>query len=100
MNEFFNDERFMLVKVKFSESDGKRYTYASPKKFNLVKGDLVVVPVGDTKLNVVNGFSVAAVTSVTDNLSHIPKDFELKSVVQKINMAKYRSIIKAKSKYK
>lgn len=99
-NQFFNSKKFVLVKVQFNNVDGNRYTYAAAKILGLVKGDLVVVPTGNSKdLNLVSGFSVAQVTSITENMSLIPNDFEIKSVVQKIDMKIHRAILRSYRKY-
>ena len=84
MNEKYK-KGYNLIKVKFSERPTGIYTYAIKRQFNVVRGDLVIVPVG----NVTNPFKgdgfeylrVVKVTGVTNDMKHLPTDYELKEVL-------------------
>lgn len=102
-NQFYNSDHFVLVKVKFSEADGKRYTYAAHVKHDLKKGDWVMVPTGDREdvFNSRGGYrylSAGQVTAVTDDKSKIPNQFAIKHVVAKIKGSIYTKLYRAKQK--
>jgi len=89
LNQFYNLPTFMLIKVKFSEADGRRYTYAAHIRHRLQPGDWVVVPTGgyEDVFNQEGGYrsiSIGEVTSVTKDMSHIPKTIPLKLAIGKV----------------
>lgn len=74
-------EDAITVKVKFSNSPDKEFTYVSTKKLDLKPDDMVVVPN-------INGYSLATVLSV-DNEVLIPLDDDKKYVwiLAKVDMS-------------
>lgn len=100
-NKFYNTRHWQLVKVKFSVG-GEAYTYAAHVKQQCKLGDVVVVPVGSHEdvFAVVDPLSIiqfAVVTAITSNMKHIPKDFDIKHVVCKVDGGLYTRALKVKN---
>ena len=104
-NEFYNRPAFNLIKVKFSEHDQMRYTYASLVSQDVEVGDWVTVPVGKTEnvFGVPTGYrdiQTVEVTGVTKDMRHLPKDFDVKHIISNLkDGAPYRKVHHAKLKF-
>jgi len=89
------------VKVVFT-AGGTGYTYASHVKCGCKAGDIVIVPVGKNdgdvfgQVNAMDSIQFAIVTHVTDDMSHIPKDFAIKHIVQRVDHDLYSRAINAR----
>ena len=85
MNNQFRNKNYMLVKVRYNIGTKGGYVYAIKKKLKPETGSLVVVHVGEGKPTIDN-MKVAEVTATSDNLKHIPNDYEIKEVLELITV--------------
>lgn len=92
MNNKFESDKFVLIKVRYSENTPFKYTYAALKQDNLEKGDMVVVTVG--KGTGVDSFNIAEVGSTTEDKQYLPKQYEIKPIVCKVERGNYDKIVK------
>ena len=88
-NQYYNNSKFVLIKIQFHERDDRRYTYVAHVKHKVEPGDWVTVPVGDTEnvFGTKSGYvdiKTVKVTGVTDNMKHLPKDFDVKMVISNL----------------
>ena len=103
-NEFYNNELFELVKVEFDSGSASSYTYAAHRALRLMTGDSVLVPVGNEEDIFAGGKAheatkVCRVTGVTQDMSHLPSDFPIKHVINKITGKVYNRFLQAKQAY-
>lgn len=105
-NQFYNQSMFMLIKVRFSEADGKLYTYAAHIRHCIQPGDWVLVPTGNNEdvFNAHGGYrqlQAAEVSSITKNMDYLPDDYEIKHVIGKIKGGRtYTNLYQAKQHFK
>lgn len=88
-NDFYNNDNFVLIKVRFSQQDRKTYTYVAHVKHDVKVGDWVTVPVGQKE----NVFSVRTgyrdiqtveVTAMTDNMDKLPRKYDVKMIISNL----------------
>ena len=92
MNQKFNNKKFMLVKVKYTAGQPANYTYAALVKQNIQTGDHVVVMVGNG--TGVDSMKVAEVGATTSDMKHLPKEYEIKPIVCKVDKTYYDKVMK------
>lgn len=91
-NQFYNTPNFVIIRVKFSEGDSKKYTYVAHVKHQIEKGDWVSVPVGPNE-NVFESnvgyrdIQTVQVTGITTNMKHLPKEFDVKLIISNVTRA-------------
>ena len=105
-NQYYNNPKFMLVKIQFHEHDDRRYTYVAHVRHRIEPGDWVTVPVGE-KENVFGDKSgyvdvkTVKVTGVTTDMRYLPKDFDVKMVISNLKKSgeSYQAFYNDKMKY-
>lgn len=82
MNEQFNNEKYMLVKVRYTEDGSSKFTYAVKKTLRLRTGDYAVVTTGSG--HTLNSMKVVEVMAHTTNIKKNLPTFEIKEVLDKV----------------
>ena len=105
-NDYYDNPNFVLIKVRFSAQESRRYTYVAHTKHNIEVGDWVTVPVGEVEnvFGVATGYrdiQTVEVTAVTDDMRHLPKKFDVKMIVSTLKKSSetYQVFYENKMKY-